>query len=93
MDEFNRYGIARTYDGIPVAGISGFKKTGTGALMLPDKRIYGIANKIGNLDMKGELHVFQDMNNQKEVIHLMLKDFTYGIMLTNIENFAKVTLQ
>lgn len=42
--------------------------------------------------MKGEIHTYQDMNNQGEKVHIMLKDFTYGIMLTNIENFAKVTL-
>lgn len=92
-DEFNRYGLVKTYDGIGVAGISGAKKTGTGSLLLPDKRIYGIAGKIGNLDMKGEVHTYQDMNNQNEKVHIMLKDFTYGFMLTNIENFAKVTLQ
>lgn len=92
-DEFNRYGLAKTYDGIGIAGISGAKKTGLGNLLLPDKRIYGIANSIGALDMKGEVHTYQDMNNQSEKVHIMLKDFTYGIMLTNIENFAKVTLQ
>lgn len=92
-NDFNRYGLVKTYDGIGVAGISGAKKTGTGTLLLPDKRIYGIADKIGNLDMKGETHTYQDMNNQGEKVHIMLKDFTYGFMLTNIENFAKVTLQ
>ena len=92
-DEFNRYGLAKSYDGIGIAGISGARKTGTGNLLLPDKRIYGVADSIGNLDMKGEIHTYQDMNNQGEKVHLMLKDFTYGIMLTNIENFAKVTLQ
>lgn len=92
-NDFNRYGLVKTYDAIAVAGISGAKKTGTGNLLLPDKRIYGIADKLGNLDMKGEIHTFQDMNNQNEKVHIMLKDFTYGIMLTNIENFAKVTLQ
>lgn len=92
-NEFNRYGLAKTYDGIGIAGISGAKKTGLGNLLLPDKRIYGVADKIGNLDMKGEIHTYQDMNNQGEKVHIMLKDFTYGIMLTNIENFAKVTLR
>lgn len=92
-NEFNRYGIVKNYDGIAVAGISGAKKTGNGNLMLPSERIYGVAGKLGNLDMKGEIHTYQDMNNQAEKIHLMLKDFTYGVMLTNIENFAKVTLQ
>lgn len=92
-DEFNRYGLVKTYDGIGIAGISSAKKTGLGTLLLPDKRIYGIADKIGNLDIKGEIHTYQDMNNQSEKVHIMLKDFTYGFMLTNIENFAKVTLQ
>nr|DAF93865.1 MAG TPA: Major capsid protein [Siphoviridae sp. ctZd434] len=91
-DDFNRYGLVKTYDGIGVAGISGAKKTGNGSLLLPDKRIYGIADHIGSLDMKGEIHTYQDMNNQSEKVHIMLKDFTYGFMLTNIENFAKVTL-
>lgn len=92
-NDFNRYGLVKTYDGISVAGISGARKTGLGYLLLPDKRIYGIAGKMGTLDMKGESHTYQDMNNQSEVIHIMFKDFSYGIMLTNIENFAKVTLQ
>lgn len=92
-NDFNRYGLVKNYDGINVAGISGARKTGLGTLLLPDKRIYGIANKIGTLDMKGESHTYQDMNNQSEKIHIMFKDFNYGIMLTNIENFAKVTLQ
>lgn len=92
-NDFNRYGLVKTYDGISVAGISGARKTGLGTLLLPDKRIYGIANKIGTLDMKGESHTYQDMNNQSEKVHIMFKDFAYGIMLTNIENFAKITLQ
>ena len=92
-NDFNRYGLVKTYDGINVAGISGARKIGLGTLLLPDKRIYGIADKIGTLDMKGEIHTYQDMNNQGEKVHLMLKDFTYGFMLTNIENFAKITLQ
>lgn len=92
-NDFNRYGLVKNYDRIGIAGISGAKKTGNGSLLLPDKRIYGVAGKIGNLDMKGEIHTYQDMNNQNEKVHIMLKDFTYGFMLTHIENFAKITLQ
>lgn len=92
-DDFNRYGFVKDYDSIGIAGISGARKTGTGSLLIPNKRIYGVAGKIGTLDMKGEIHVYEDMNNQSEKIHISLKDFTYGFMLTNIENFAKITLQ
>lgn len=35
-NDFNRYGLVRTYDGIGIAGISGARKTGLGYLLLPD---------------------------------------------------------
>jgi len=91
-NDFNRYGLVKTYDGIGVATISGAKRQGNGNLLLPDKRIYGIAGRIGNLDMKGDIHVYQDMNNQSEQVHLMLKDFTYGFTITKIENCAKMVM-
>ena len=91
-NDFNRYGLAKTYDGIGIAAISGARRQGNGNLLIPDKRIFGIAGKVGNLDMKGNIHVFQDMNNQSEQVHLMLKDFTYGFAITKIENCAKIVL-
>lgn len=90
--EFNRYGLVKNYDGIDIAGISGARRQGNGNLLIPDKRIFGIAGKVGNLDMKGDIHIFQDMNNQNEQIHIMLKDFTYGFAITKIENCAKMVV-
>lgn len=91
-NDFNRYGLVKSYDSIGIAAISGAKRQGNGDMLLPDKKIFGIADKIGNLDMKGDIHVYQDMNNKSEQIHLMLKDFTYGFSITNIENCAKITM-
>ena len=91
-NDFNRYGFVKTFDSIPIAAISGARRQGNGDLLIPDKRIYGIAGSIGNLDMKGDIHVYQDMNNQSEQIHLMLKDFTYGFAITKIENCAKIVM-
>lgn len=91
-NDFNRYGLVKTYDSIGVASISGAKRQGNGNLLIPDKRIFGIAGKIGNLDMKGDIHVYQDMNNQSEQIHIMLKDFTYGFAITRIENVCKMVM-
>lgn len=91
-NDFNRYGLVKTYDSIGIASISGAKRQGNGNPLIPDKRIFGIAGKIGNLDMKGDIHVFQDMNNQSEQIHIMLKDFTYGFAITNIENVCKMVM-
>lgn len=91
-NDFNRYGLVKTYDSIGIAAISGAKRQGNGNLLIPDKRIFGIAGKIGALDMKGDIHIYEDFNNQSEQVHLMLKDFTYGLMITKIENCAKIVM-
>ena len=91
-NDFNRYGLVKTYDTIGVAAISGAKRQGNGNLLIPDKRIFGIAGKIGNLDMKGDIHVFQEMNPRNEQIHIILKDFTYGFAITKIENVCKMVM-
>jgi len=89
-DEFNRYGLTNFFDGVRVAGISAARKQGNGSLLIPDKRIFGIAGKIGTLDMKGDLHVYETMDHNKEAVNIMIKDFTFSYAITNIENIAKI---
>lgn len=91
-DEFNRYGLVNFIDGVRIASISGAKKTGKGQLMLPDLRIFGVAGKIGGLDMKGELHTYEDLDNSNEKVIIRVKDFTYSVGITNIENCNKMVL-
>ena len=91
-EEFNRYGLVNFIDGVRIASISGAKKTGKGQLMLPDLRIFGCAGKIGALDMKGELHTYEDMDNSNEKVIIRVKDFTYSVGITNIENCNKMVL-
>ena len=91
-DEFNRYGLVNFIDGVRIASISAAKKTGRGQLMLPDLRIFGVAGKIGGLDMKGELHTFEDLDNSNEKVIIRVKDFTYSVGITNIENCNKMVM-
>lgn len=91
-DEFNRYGLVNFIDGVRIASISSARKTGKGQLMLPDLRIFGCAGKIGGLDMKGELHTYEDMDNSNEKVIIRVKDFTYAVGITNIENCNKMVL-
>lgn len=77
-NEVHRTGRLGTYDGVAMTPISSAKKLGDGALLVPDHRIFGIAGKIGSLNMKGDINVYEDMDNNKEVVHLMFKNFTYG---------------
>ena len=54
--------------------------------------MYGIAGKIGALDMKGEVHTYETENNNKETIDLKIADFTYGYSFNkdSLENICKV---
>ncbi len=91
-NSFNRYGLVDFIQGVNVARISGAKKMANGSLLIPDKRIFGIAGKIGTLDMKGDIHVYEDMDNVNEVIHVRVKDFTFGYAITDISKVAKIVL-
>lgn len=93
-NEVHRTGRLGTYDGVPMTAISSANKIGGSELMIPDKRIFGIANKIGSLNMKGELTVYQDEENQKESFHIMVKNFTYGYAFNSdtLQNVCKVVL-
>lgn len=76
-NEVHRSGLLGTYDGCALYPINSTKKVGTN-LLIPTQRMFGIAGKIGALDMKGDVHVYQDEDNNKEKIHIMVKDFSYG---------------
>ena len=91
-NDFNRYGLVKFFDGINVAGLSSAKKITNGNLLIPDKRIYGIAGKVGTLDQKGEIHVYEDLDNSNEKLKLKIADFTYGFCITDISKVAKMTI-
>lgn len=91
-DEFNRYGLSRFFDGVKIASISSAKRLGNGGLLIPDKKIFGIAGIVGNLDMKGEVRVYEDMDNSNELLKLKFADFTYGFMITDIDRVCKINI-
>lgn len=91
-NDFNRYGLVKLFDGIGIAGISAAKKLANGNLLIPDKRIFGVAGKIGTIDQKGETHVYEDFDNSNEKLKIKIADFTYGYAITNIDNVAKIVL-
>ena len=74
-NEVHRTGLLGSYDGCDLFPINSTKKVGS-QLLVPDNRLFGVAGKIGTLDMKGDVHVYQDEDNNKEKIHIMIKDFT-----------------
>ena len=92
-DEMYKNGVLAYYGGIPMKYLSSAKKV-QGQLMIPDNRIFGIAKQIGTLDMKGDIHTYQDEENGRERIQLYWKDFTFGYAFTadTLKNVAKIVL-
>lgn len=95
INEVHRTGRLGVYDGVSLYPVSAAKKLGNGDLLLPDKRIFGIAGKIGTLDMKGEVHTYETEENNKEQITIKVADFTYGYAFNKdtLENVCKVSIE
>ena len=91
-NDFNRYGLVNFADGINIASISGAKKLANGEKLLPDKKIFGIAGKIGTLDQKGDIRVYETMDNNAEKVNVKLTGFEYGYCITDIDKLAKITM-
>lgn len=89
-NDYNRYGLVKEYGGMLIAGFSGARKAADGELLVPDKRIFGVAGKIGTLTDRGELRVLETPNNKREVIELKFTGYEYGINITNPEKVAKI---
>ena len=94
INEVHRTGKAGVYDGIALTPISGTKKLGDGTDLMVDKRVFGIADKIGSLNMKGDINVYQDANNDKEKFHLSFKNFTFGVAFNKdtLEKVCKIAI-
>lgn len=93
-DAVNRSGFLGEYAGCKLKPVSSAIKLGNGTIVMPDDRVFGIAGKIGTLDMKGEVHVYETADNNSEQIHIKIADFTYGYAMnaTSAEKMAKIVL-
>lgn len=90
-DDYNRYGLVKEYGGCIIGGFSGARKAADGELLVPDKRIFGIGGTIGTICDRGELRVYETLDNNKERVSLKFTGYEYGIKVTNPENVAKIT--
>lgn len=91
-DDFNRFGLVKMYQGVRIGGISGAKRTGKNELLLPDNKIFGVAGKIGTLNMRGDIHVYEDSDISRERIRLKIADFEYGYVISDIDKVCKITV-
>lgn len=91
-NNFNRYGLVDFIDGVRVAHIPSVVKVNEQPV-LPDNKVFGVADKIGNLDMKGSLRMYETFDNTAEKVDIKLTGFEYGFMISNPENVCKIEIQ
>lgn len=89
---WNSTGFVQEYAGIELMRYSGQKKLADGSTIIPDKTVFGAAGKIGNIDMRGELVVLEDLDINKEKLHLKLNNFVFGWTFTDLSKAAKIVI-
>lgn len=89
-DQYNRTGKIEMYAGVRLFGLSGVKKTGNGQFIIPDKRLFGAAGKIGKAVTRGETRTLQETDINNEKIHIKVTGYTFGTVITDISKAAKV---
>lgn len=90
-DDFNRYGLVSFVDGVRVAHIPSVVKAGDTPVM-PDNKIFGFSDKIGTLDMRGALRMYEDFDNKSEKVEIKLTGFEYGMFFEKPENTCKLVI-
>lgn len=88
-NEVHRTGRLGSYDGVTLAGISSAHKLADGSTQIMDKRLFGIAGKIGELDMKGDVRILETMDNNDEKVDIKITGFEFGYAL-NPDTLEKV---
>jgi hypothetical protein len=91
-NKFNRYGLVDFTDGVRVAHIPSVIEA-NGQPVLPDGKLFGIADKIGTLDMKGSLRMYETFDNNAEKVDIKLTGFEYGFMIEKPENICKLVIE
>lgn len=84
--------ILNFYGGVPLAEISAGKKLANGDTLIPQKTIFGFADKIGQCDMRGQLRVLQTPNNAKEIIELKFTGYEFVFAIDHLDKLAKITI-
>lgn len=93
-EEIHRNGMLGMIDGVELYPISSAKKLGDGSAIIADKRVFGVSGKIGTLSQRGEMKVYETLNNNSEKVHLKFAGFEFGIAMNadTLENVCKAVL-
>ena len=88
----NKYGMAKMFNGFAIAGLSGYKKTQDGQPVISDKKVFAFLGKVGDIDMRGDIRVYETSDNNKEVMNVKVTGFDYSFAITRPDKVHKLTL-
>lgn len=89
-NELNRVGRIAMFDGVTLSSIPTAKKTAKGQPLLPDKRIFGIAGKIGEANMRGELRMYETPDNNAEKVYLKFTGYEFEYVIYYVDKIARI---
>jgi hypothetical protein len=89
-NELNRLGRVAMYEGVRTVSVPTAKKTSKGSNLMPDKRILGIAGKIGDCDMRGELRNYETYDNNAEKVHLKFTGYEFEYVIYYLDKIARI---
>lgn len=91
-DAHNKYGIIDFYGGVKLSPVNASRKMADGSQLLPKNKIFGVADKIGELNTRGDLRVLQTPDNNREVIGLKFTGFEFGYAISKPEKVCKILI-
>ena len=90
QNKYIKLGKFELYAGCRLFGLSGVKKLANGNFIIPDKRLFAAAGKIGKVITRGETRTLQETDINNEQIHIKVSGYSFGSVITDISKAAKV---
>lgn len=91
-DMYNRDGFLAAYAGVPMIGFSGQRALPDGSLIVPNKRVFGVAGKIGQVQTRGNARVLEQEDINAERIHLKVAGYSFGYAISDLDKVAKIVM-
>jgi len=89
-NEFNRLGKLVIYNGVTINSVPTARKTADNKNLIPDKRIFGIAGKIGEMDMRGSLRNYETYDNDAEKVKLKFTGFDVDYIIYHLDRMSRI---
>ncbi|MED3562255.1 hypothetical protein [Bacillus xiapuensis] len=89
-NELNRVGRLAMFDGVALSAIPTAKKTAKGQTLVPDKRIFGVAGKIGEADIRGEMRMYETYDHNAEKVSLKFTGFDFDYVIYYVDKIARI---